>query len=139
MHQLTILRSGDDPVELGQVPAKQYEVRCGREHVGFRHGADEPAILIAYELLPLDMLDVGLRDVSEGEVLALLAERPLHLIFTETNGLQEIIVSGWRQGKTGDALLVNTDVLEVPEVDVRKVFGQFLLDFGIEHFPAALV
>ncbi len=55
--------------KLGQVTAKEEEVRLRRKQVGFPDRPDQTAIPVAHELTAAEVLNVGIRDVGKCEVL----------------------------------------------------------------------
>ena len=87
--------------ELAEVAAEHHEVGLRGEEVRLRHRPDEAAVPVADELGARDVLDVGVRDVGEGEVLGGVGEGELHEAHGDDAGgggrrrpLQEVATAG---------------------------------------------
>jgi hypothetical protein len=64
--------------ELGKVAAEHHKVRFGLQQIGFGDRANQSSVPVADEAVARDVLDVGVGDVSEGEVLRRIREGELH-------------------------------------------------------------
>ena len=87
--------------ELAEVAAEHHEVGLRSEEVRLRDRPDQTAVPVADELGARDVLDVGVRDVGEGEVLRGVGEGELHEAHGDDAGggrrrraLQEIATAG---------------------------------------------
>jgi hypothetical protein len=56
--------------KLRQIAAEHDKIRLGRQQIGFRDGANQAAIPVSDETIVFNMLDMGVGNVGEGEVLA---------------------------------------------------------------------